>query len=107
LFCSIDSRILDHDLKIISNIKNLEKLNISKTEITDNGLQYIYGLKKLICRDCKEISDSGIKKFIESSPNLELLDIRKCNKINKTYIHDIATNISNNRSNNIPLIVIA
>jgi phage FluMu protein Com len=102
---SIGSQIVDSDLKIIGNITKLEKLNISKTEITDHGLQYIYGLKKLICQDCMKISDSGIKMLINSSSKLELLDIRRCKQINKIYIREIATAVRNNRSNNVPLVV--
>jgi len=105
LFCSIGSEIVDSDLKIIGNIEKLEKLNISKTEITDNGLQYIYGLKKLICQDCMKINNSGIKKLIESSPKLELLDIRGCKRINKIYVTEIAA--YNNRLNNTSLTVLA
>jgi len=106
LFCSIDTGIRDSDIKMIGNLEKLEKLDLSRTNITDNGLQYICGLKELVCWDCKRITNSGLKKFIESSPKLELLDIGKCRNINKAYIRKIAKATCKGRSNNVSLIVL-
>jgi hypothetical protein len=99
LSCSIGSQITNKDLENISNIEKLEKLDISETNITDCGLQYIYGLK-LICQNCMKISDFGVENLIEFSSKLELLDVRKC-KLNEVYIRMIATAAYSNRSNNI------
>jgi len=74
--------------------------------VTDETLKYICGLKELACRDCKGITESGLKKFIESSPKLELLDIRGCKNIKESYIRKIAEATCNSRSNNVPLKVL-
>jgi len=78
-------------------------LDLSGTPITDNGLQYICGLKELALRDCTEISNSGLKQLIESSPKLKLLEIKNCDNICEPYIYEIAEATRNSRFNNVSL----
>jgi len=102
LFCSIDLVIKKNDIKVISNLTKLETLNLSWTTV--NTLQNIYGLKKLTLQGCKNITSYDLTKVIESSPKLELLDVRRCKNINKAYIRKLV--MCNNRLNNIPLKVL-
>jgi len=75
LFCSIGNNITNSDIKTISELEKLERLNLSKTAVTDHDLQYMCNLKELKCHNCWNITNSGLEKFIKTSPNLELLDI--------------------------------
>jgi len=74
---------MDSSIKIIDNLRKLEKLNLNGATVTDNALQYICSLKKLAYQDCKGITESGLRRFIESSPKLELLDVTGCKNINR------------------------
>jgi len=93
---------MDDDIKMIGNLRKLEKLNLSRTRITDNALQYICGLKELVCRNCTGLTTSGLKKFIKFSPKLELLDIRGCRYTTKFHIETSEVTLIN-RSNNVVL----
>jgi len=106
LFRPIGFRIKKDNMQIIGNLEKLEKLNLSGTRIRDRALRYIHDLKELACRDCKSLTKSGLKQFIESSPKLELLDIRGCKNIKEPYIRKIAEATCNSRSNNVPLEVL-
>jgi len=106
LFYSIGFMILDSDMKIIGDLGKLEKLNVSMSRITDNALQYICGLKVFVGQNCRGITDSGLRKLISSSPNLEVLDLRGYRSFVESDILKMAESTCNSRPNNVPLKVL-
>jgi len=99
LLCSIGVWITDDHIKVISDLEKLEKLNLYRSLLTDNALQYIRGLKEMTFWDCKNITTPGLEKLIEFSPKLQLLEVRRCNNIDKACIYRIAKATCNGRSN--------
>jgi len=95
---------MDSDIKIIGKLRKLEKLNLSRTKVTNNALQYICDLKELELRGCTNITDFGLKELIKSSPKLELLEVRRCKQINN--IHMIFIEVICNRSSDVMLNII-
>jgi len=93
-------------MKIIGDLEKLEKLNVNKSRFTDNALQHICGLEVLVCRNCSGFTDSGLRKFISSSPKLKMLDVRGCKNLKKIDIRKMAKATCNSRSNNVPLKVL-
>jgi len=103
LFRSTGVTIINNDIKVIGNLKKLEKLCLIGMTVTDDALQYICGMRELTFQNCMEITDSGLKMLIESSPRLEVLNVIECNNIDEDYICKIAEATCNSRSNNVLL----
>lgn len=78
------------DLKIISNLRNLVKLDLSRCPITDDGIKYLANLenlKQLRMNFCKDLSDLGLKE-IALLDKLKTLKIRDCPKVTGKFFKD-------------------
>ena len=78
--------------------------------LTINFIQTLIGsalgdfsnLRKLYCYGCKKLEDDSVISLLRSANNLELLDIRYCEKISKCAV-DVAVEVTKTRTNNIVL----
>ena len=73
---SLDWTISDRDLVHISNLRNLEDLNLSNTGIGDEGLSHIASLSKLKNLRCNDtrVGDAGLTSLVGLS-RLEVLEL--------------------------------
>ncbi|XP_044020719.1 F-box/LRR-repeat protein 3-like [Aphidius gifuensis] len=79
--------ITETGLNALTNLENLQKLNVSHLDITtDSFLIKLKGLKELHCDECKEITDAGIIQFIKNSPDLEKISVRLINNITNVMV---------------------
>ncbi|KAF7997328.1 hypothetical protein HCN44_005605 [Aphidius gifuensis] len=59
----------------LTNLKNLQILNVSYLDILDSFIIKLKGLRKLYCNQCTNLTDIGIIQFIKNNPDLELLNL--------------------------------
>ena len=104
-YLSIDYReMTDKDLESICDLPNLEELSIKELqEITGSVLVKFFKLKKLHCKYCNLETDNIIS-FMRYAKNLELLDIRYCEKLGNSVIN-AAIEITKKRKNNVTLTI--
>ena len=100
---SYNKNLRDNDLKSLSNLPNLEELDISVIDnITGSALVKFPILKKLHCFRCKNLEDDNLIKFLKRAIDLEFLDIRCCKKLTTSAIN-AAIEITKKRTNNVVL----
>src|SRR5262245_26955842 len=76
-------RLADTDLKTLREFKHLKSLNLSSTEITDEGLKIVKDLKGLTQLDissCKKITAAGLKELRELK-HLTILGVGSINSL--------------------------
>ena len=98
--------ISDLDLKSICKLIKLEILNISGLKnVTGLRLCQLLNLKILYCNYCSNLTNDSLISLLKSANNLELLDVRCCDKITNTLVN-AAVDITMNRKSNIVLEII-
>jgi Leucine-rich repeat (LRR) protein len=73
------TQVKDDDLKLVAKLKNLAMLRLTDTDITDEGLAHLRGLKKLKHLDlngARRITDDGLRELTDLT-NLEELYLSK------------------------------
>src|SRR5258708_7041090 len=81
--------ITDDDLAKIATLKELRKLNLSYTKITDLGLEHLRPLQNvtyLNCYYCEYVSDGGIA-FLKQWEHLEYLNVRGTEVTSRVFEH--------------------
>ncbi|XP_053114457.1 dynein regulatory complex subunit 6 isoform X4 [Hemicordylus capensis] len=76
--------VTDAGIEALSSLSSLAYINISGTNITDQALDSLgkHGrIKEIIISECKNISDSGIKKFCIDMKKLEYIDFSYCQQL--------------------------
>jgi hypothetical protein len=67
---------------LLNGIHTLQKLDVSRTEITDEGLEVIAtraaGISKLNLSDCICITDFGLRLMLSKTSDLQTLELRGC-----------------------------
>ncbi|XP_044000998.1 F-box/LRR-repeat protein 3-like [Aphidius gifuensis] len=86
----------------ITNLKNLQELDVTSPNITDDFIIKLKGLKKLICFKCRELTNAGIIQFIKNNPDLEVIDVSGIKNITNDLII-AADHATRNRTNGIIL----
>ena len=95
--------ITDFDIESLSNLPNLEELNIGyNNRITGSVLVKLPNLKKLHCYYCNDLEDDSLISFLRCAANLELLDICDRKKI-RTSVINVAIEITKKRTNDLIL----
>ncbi|XP_071554433.1 putative RNA-binding protein EEED8.10 [Temnothorax nylanderi] len=96
------SNVSDVGLTAIATLVRLEKLNVTDMQqITDDGLKNVCNLKVFKCRRCL-FSDRGMTTLIQSSPDLQLLDLSGCRNIKDSTL-EVAKDVCSSRTNNMML----
>ncbi|XP_044001732.1 F-box/LRR-repeat protein 2-like [Aphidius gifuensis] len=86
----------------LTNLKKLQKLNVTFLDISDSIIIELKGLKELDCAYCQKLTDSGIIQFIKNNPDLEFLNVCSIDNITTDLV--IAANqATKNRTNGIIL----
>ncbi|XP_044020589.1 uncharacterized protein LOC122860436 [Aphidius gifuensis] len=67
--------ITERGLVALKNLKNLQKLDVTSLNITDDFIIKLKGLKKLRCSKCQKLTNAGIIQFIKNNPDLEVIDV--------------------------------
>ncbi|XP_044000959.1 uncharacterized protein LOC122847388 [Aphidius gifuensis] len=89
-------------LVALTNLENLQKLNIGFLDISDSFIIKLKGLKKLNCLDCKKLTDAGIIQLIKNNPDLEDIGLSYVDNITINTV--IAANqATKNRTNGVIL----
>jgi hypothetical protein len=57
----------------IASLQGIHTLNMCETDITDNGLKHLYGIKRINVRNCPNITAGGINILKVFSPGVEIL----------------------------------
>ena len=80
--------LTDNDLDCISNLSNLEELNISSNgNVTGSTLVKFSKLKKLHCSYCNSLESDNLISFMRCAINLEFLNVSDCMKIETSAIN--------------------
>ncbi|KAI4493506.1 hypothetical protein M0804_001682 [Polistes exclamans] len=97
------NKVTDRGLQAVATLPKLETLIINNLiYITAVGLDNMCNIRRLECKYCNSIQDTGLAILIHASPNLELLDLTGCNGITNDTIN-VAEYVTSRRSNNIVL----
>jgi Leucine-rich repeat (LRR) protein len=81
-------KVTDADLNEVSKLENLETLDLSFGEITNQALEHIKGLKKLKTLDLRktQVNDAGLA-MLQELPNLKHLYLTGCPITDDGLIH--------------------
>ncbi|KAI4504365.1 hypothetical protein M0802_000836, partial [Mischocyttarus mexicanus] len=104
-YLDIDScnKITDTGLQAVATLPKLETLIINNLfRVTAVGLDNMCSIRRLECKYCVSIQDTGLAILIHASSNLELLDLTGCTGITNDTIN-MAEYVTSRRSNNIVL----
>jgi len=85
--------VKDNELKIISQMSNLQKLNINYTDITDEGIVYLHALKELqeITLSGTAVTAKGMEQLVKLASVKEIfvwnttIDSNKINDLQKKF----------------------
>ncbi len=69
------STVTDAGLATVSDLRDLENLNLKSTGVTDAGLRRLEGMKKLRLldlRSCPALTREGIARLQKALPNCEI-----------------------------------
>ncbi|HVC94594.1 MAG TPA: hypothetical protein VND64_12925, partial [Pirellulales bacterium] len=66
--------IVDADLDCLTELPSLETANLASTPLTDVGLKWLHGLKRLRHIDVRftQVSDEGVKSLRAALPNAKI-----------------------------------
>jgi hypothetical protein len=72
--CGNPAKITDEGLSQLANLKALESLDLSNTQVTDAGLKHIQGLPRLtyLCLLNTQVTEAAIQELQKSHPELEI-----------------------------------
>ncbi|XP_044007280.1 protein ARABIDILLO 1-like [Aphidius gifuensis] len=73
--------ITETALVTLTNLENLQKLNVRSLNITDDFIIKLKGLKELHCNGCKKLTNAGIIQLIKNNPDLEEISVRDTDKL--------------------------
>ncbi|KAG8439961.1 hypothetical protein GDO86_005939 [Hymenochirus boettgeri] len=85
--------LTDSGIELLGNMASLISLDLSGTNITDQGLSALgtHGrIKELSLSECMGISDVGIQKFCQQSRDLEQLDLSHCLQVTNNTVKTVA-----------------
>lgn len=93
----------------LCNMHTLEELNVSRLELVNDETMKNFSMvspapliKKLICYNCKNLSDKGALSVLSACKELEYFDLRSCPLIKNETISK-ALSVVKKRQNNLPL----
>ncbi|XP_073508371.1 F-box and leucine-rich repeat protein 13 isoform X2 [Phyllobates terribilis] len=85
--------VTDSGIELLGNMTSLISIDISGTNITDQGLMALGAqskIRELSVSECLGVTDIGIQKFCHQSKDLEVLDISHCLQVTNNTIKTIA-----------------
>jgi hypothetical protein len=65
----------DEELKVVSDLKQLQSLTIDAGQVTDDGLRHLEKLphlKELCMQEASKVTDEGIQRLQKAVPNLKI-----------------------------------
>eukprot|EP00079_Xenopus_tropicalis_P023226 XP_012815465.1 PREDICTED: F-box/LRR-repeat protein 13 isoform X2 [Xenopus tropicalis] len=85
--------LTDSGFELLGNMASLISIDLSGTNITDQGLSALGAhstIKELSVSECFGISDIGIQKFCQQSRDLEQLDLSHCSQVTNNTVKTVA-----------------
>ncbi|KAM4037567.1 F-box and leucine-rich repeat protein 13 isoform 1-T1 [Anomaloglossus baeobatrachus] len=85
--------VTDSGIELLGNMTSLISIDISGTNITDQGLMALGAqskIRELSVSECLGVTDIGIQKFCHQSKDLEVLDISHCLQVTNNTVKTIA-----------------
>ncbi len=68
-------QLTEEGLKVLSELKSIEYLDLRETPVTDAALQELStlkSLKRIMLMDCTRVTDAGVAEFQRSLPLCEI-----------------------------------
>ncbi|XP_058795716.1 uncharacterized protein LOC131666802 isoform X2 [Phymastichus coffea] len=96
-----ESRVTDEGVHCLTSLPYLQRLNINHLKIHDEAVHPMPNLKQFECFMCQELSDKCFSMLLDTSKNLELLNVGCCNVTNSTVKK--AVDVTKLRMNNVIL----
>ncbi|XP_044010002.1 F-box/LRR-repeat protein 2-like [Aphidius gifuensis] len=97
------SPITETALVALTELENLEKLDVSFLDITDSFISKLKGLKAFQCTHCKKLTNDGIIQLIKNNPDLKRIDVRCIDNITYNDLVNAANQAVKNRTNGVIL----
>ncbi|XP_030072401.1 F-box and leucine-rich repeat protein 13 [Microcaecilia unicolor] len=85
--------VTDSGIELLGNMQSLISIDLSGTNISDQGLAALGTrgkIKELIVSECLGITDMGMKKFCQQVKELEQLDVSHCLKVTNRSMKTVA-----------------
>ncbi|XP_039262916.1 F-box and leucine-rich repeat protein 13-like [Styela clava] len=89
-FCE---HVTDAGIELLGNMVSLTHVDLSGTNIQDQGLTALgtnSRLKSIVISECSSITDLGLQKFCQQVKELEELDVSHCMTLTDTAIKNLA-----------------
>lgn len=106
LIVSDSNDVTNVGLGAITSLPKLQYLEVRGLKmITDDVFNSVSDLRTLKCTSCYNLKNAGLNLLIARTKNLELLEIRNCQQINRNDLIRDATLATRSRTNDVALTI--